>query len=60
MLLDTLHFKATDAGEHVLEAIRALQEINSKHSLTKADLTPSGHVDDVVTRVVETVILADR
>ncbi|MGO9955276.1 MAG: Tn3 family transposase [Solirubrobacteraceae bacterium] len=54
LLLDTLHFQATDAGEHVLEAIRALREIDSKHSLTQADV-PMG----IVTRAWRRLVLSD-
>ncbi|MGO9974442.1 MAG: hypothetical protein ACLPZR_11665 [Solirubrobacteraceae bacterium] len=54
LLLDTLHFQATDAGEHVLEAIRALREIDSKHSLTGADV-PMG----IVTRAWRTLVLSE-
>ena len=54
LLLDTLHFQATDAGEHVLEAIRALREIDSKHSLTEADV-PIG----IVTRAWRRLVLSE-
>jgi hypothetical protein len=54
LLLDTLHFQATDAGEHVLEAIRALREIDSKHSLTEADV-PMG----IVTRAWRRLVLSE-
>jgi Tn3 transposase DDE domain len=54
LLLDTLHFQATDAGERVLEAIRALREIDSKHSLTEADV-PTG----IVTRAWRRLVLSE-
>lgn len=54
LLLDTLHFQATDAGEHVLEAIQALREIDRKHSLTEADV-PMG----IVTRAWRRLVLSE-
>jgi hypothetical protein len=54
LLLDTLHFQATDAGEHVLEAIRALRETDAKHSLTEPDV-PMG----IVTRAWRRLVLSE-
>ena len=51
LLLNTLHFEATDAGVHVLEAIQALRDTNRKHSLTEADV-PIGIVNRAWRRLV--------
>jgi hypothetical protein len=52
LLLDTLDFQATDVGEPVLEAIRALRDIDSKHSLSEADV-PMGIVTRAWRRLVQ-------
>ena len=54
LLLDTLDFQATDAGEPVLEAIRALRDIDTKHSLSEADV-PMG----IVTRAWRRLVLSE-
>jgi hypothetical protein len=38
LLVDTLEFEATDAGEHITEALKVLQAAEHKHSLTPADV----------------------